>query len=367
LGTTFAPLYTKGKTGEIRRWQVSAEGDKVVIYHGVLGGASVRAERRATPKNVGRANATTGEQQAILEAQSAYTHKIERKYSLTPEEAEDIVPLPMLAKDYKKAKNTQFPVDEQRKLDGVRAIARWEGDKVVLISRGGKVWERVPHINKELEKWLPHGSEFDGEIYLHGLTLQQITQRVKNLKHPDNKKLQYHVYDMPTVDGDDGLAWKNRSNALDAALDDLTVGNIIQNVETFTVFNADDVIKLHDHFVAEGYEGAIIRLLNGVYEYGHRSGSLLKLKAFEDTEFVIVGHTDGEGIEEGLVKWICKNDRDAQTFETRPRGTHEDRRWLFQNATKFYGRKLTVVHFGRTDGGLPKFPIGKVIRADEDL
>lgn len=363
-------LYTKGKLGELRYWEVAAVDDKVITVYGVVDGKAVRVERKAKPKNIGRANATTAEQQALKEAAADHKFMLDRKYSLTPDGAQETVPLPMLAKKFKDAKEIQYPVDVQRKYDGVRAMARWNGGQIELISRNGIPWERVQHLNKALEKVLPKGSEFDGEIYLHGKTLQQITQIVKNLKHPDNPNLTYQVYDMPTVCGNGSLPWFDRRYELRMTfiqsypeVNDGPIGL----TETFGgVENPEQVQSLHDRFVQEGYEGAIVRIPTGVYEYGYRSDFLLKVKEFDDTEFEIVDFMESEG-EPGLVKWVCKNDTDDQTFETRPRGTHADRRWLLQHGQEFVGKKLTVVHFGRTDGGLPKFPIGKAIRVEEDL
>lgn len=362
-------LYTKGKLGELRFWEVAAVGDKVVTVYGVVDGKAVRVERKAKPKNVGRANATTAEQQAVKEAAADHKFMLDRKYSLTPEDARETVPLPMLANKFKDAKKITFPVDVQRKYDGVRAMARWNGEKVELISRQGKLWERVPHLNEALETILPKGSEFDGEIYLHGMSLQQIGSVAKDLDHPDNPNLTYQVYDMPTFAGDDTMPWSKRRVELESEFGMLELKDLngpIKLVETFTAENAAQVQELHDRFVKEGYEGAIVRILTGLYEYGYRSNFLLKLKAFDDTEFEIIGFKESEG-EPGLVKWICRNDINDLTFETRPRGTHKDRRWLFQHGAEFVGKKLTVVHFGRYDSGLPHFPIGKAIRVEEDL
>lgn len=359
-------LYTKSRTGQLRGWRVSAVGNQVIAEHGVLDGATVISKRTVTGKNIGRSNETTPEQQAFLEAEADYTFKLTRKYSLTPEAAQDVVPLPMLAKDFKKAKNIQYPVDVQPKLDGVRAIARWEGDQVVLISRGGKTWTAVPHINKALETILPKDSEFDGELYVHGKPFQWITSRAKKA-HADSIEIEYHVYDMPTVNGGDSLPWRERRTAL------LTMRDTTRRFPTPIIFvptvtSAKQLVDvLHDEFVKDGYEGAIVRLPEGTYEYGHRSGSLLKLKQFNDEEFVIIGAKAGEGVEHDLVIWECKNDTTEASFYTRPKGTHEDRRKLLANAASYFGEKLKVKFFGRTDDGLPRFPIAEGIRVEEDM
>jgi DNA ligase-1 len=141
----------------------------------------------------------------------------------------------------------------------------------------------------------------------------------------------------------------------------------IRFVDTRVVINKDELMKHHDKWVAEGYEGLIARVLSAPYEYGHRSPSLLKVKQFDDSEFMIIGATHGEGIEQDLVIWECKNDTNDLTFETRPRGTHAERRDLLSNAESFMGASLKCLFFGRTELGLPRFPIGIAIRAEEDI
>jgi DNA ligase-1 len=336
-----------------------------------VGGVISKSSRTATPKNVGRSNATTAEQQAVLEAESAHKHKLDRKYSLTPEDAQEQLNLPMLSpsKLFQKWKGIEYPVDVQRKHDGVRGKARWIGDSVVIESRSGKTWDAVPHINRALESILPVGDELDGEIYLHGKSLQWISSRAKKA-HEDSHTLQFHAYDYPVANGDDTLPWVERSVALFALIND-NYKRVpeIRFVPTYTSHAFAGVKALHDQFVQEGYEGAMIRLHDGTYEYGARSNSLLKYKDFEDAEFEIVGYKEGEGSETGLVIWTCMNDINTETFDVRPKGTFGDRAWLLKNANEFMGQKLTVRFMGRTDAPkrLPKFPVGHVIRVPEDL
>jgi len=253
-----------------------------------------------------------------------------------------------------------------------RALARWnpEGTKVILTSRGGKEWKVTQHINEALEAILPKDAVFDGEIYLHGKTFQWITARTKK-KQSGTELLEYHVYDMPEVGGQDDLPWQERMVALYGVYNTVGWAGSITPVKAVPTSGAGtpQVVKaLHDQYIKDGYEGAIVRTLDGLYEYGFRSQGLLKLKQFDDAEFTIVGYKSGEGIESDLVIWRCKNDVNDLEFDTRPKGTHDDRKKLLLNATTFYGQKLRVKYFGRCDGtDLPRFPIGEGVRLPEDM
>lgn len=176
----FPTLYHKARSGAVHSWQVETDGHIIISTHGQVDGKKIISQKVAEPKNVLRANATTASEQAVIEATAMHKFKLDRKYSLTPEEAKEDVLLPMLAQPFEKreAKLT-YPLDVQPKLDGVRALARWEGDKVVLISRSGKPWLVTTHINEQLEHIMPKGTVLDGEIYLHGKGFQWITARTK--------------------------------------------------------------------------------------------------------------------------------------------------------------------------------------------
>ena len=116
---------------------------------------------------------------------------------------------------------------------------------------------------------------------------------------------------------------------------------------------------MHAQYVAEGYEGIMLRNKEGVYSNA-RSAHLQKYKEFTDMEVEIVGFKEGEGLEEGCIVWLCKlNDKQ---FACRPRGTREERMELFQNGGKYIGKQLTVRYQEKTDDGLLRFPVGIAIR-----
>jgi DNA ligase-1 len=116
----------------------------------------------------------------------------------------------------------------------------------------------------------------------------------------------------------------------------------------------------HNTFVADGYEGIMLRACQGLYKHS-RSADLLKYKEFFDDEYEVVGFKEGEGQEKGCVLWMCKTEK-GQTFHCRPRGTRDDRAELFQKGPEYVGKKLTVRYQELTDEGLPRFPVGIAFR-----
>ena len=165
MNMKFPTLYHLGKNRSLYSWDIWVEGSVIHSSTGQVDGQRVNSSKVATPKNTGRANATTAEEQALKEAEAMHKHKLTRKYSLTPGEAKEEEIAPMLAQSFEKRKdkNVTYPLDFQPKLDGVRGLASWDGDRVVLTSRGYKEWTVATHILAELKSAMGPGDILDGE------------------------------------------------------------------------------------------------------------------------------------------------------------------------------------------------------------
>lgn len=365
----FPELYHLGKNGALYSWKVWTEGDTIYSDTGQVNGKRVLSVKKATPKNTGKANATTASEQALKEARAMHKHKVTRKYALSPSEAQEEEIQPMLAQDFEKRKdrNVTYPCDFQPKVDGARALARWDGDRVILTSRGAREWLVPQHLNRELEKFLPKDCILDGELYIHGEDFQDLMSWVKR-DQPNTKKLEYHVYDMPMVNGEDSLYWSERLEALDKFFR-LNADNLqnIKQVFTFPCFTEKEVYDAHNDVVAQGYEGGIVRLLAGQYTYGYRSYDLLKVKAFQDGEFKVIGVKNGKGKFEKSAIWLCVDSR-GEEFDVTPKCTQAEKERYLREADKYIGKLLTVEFNGFTDDRkVPRFGRGKGFRLEEDL
>ena len=385
---SFPTLYGKASTGKIKMWSIKVTDEKgvgaITTTHGYLDGKlQVNTRLVTVGKNLGKKNETTPVQQAVNEAQSDWKKKTEaggmteKKPEAEPagdSDKESVksakpsaeknakaaaggIPHPMLAHDYnKRGKDIKFPCYAQRKLDGVRCLAiSGKG----LYSRTGKAFPHMDHIRAEINS-LPKGTILDGELYSDTLNFQEIVGLVKKetLKPADAPKMtQIYlcVYDT-VMDG--------TNEARNAWLADLFKTHkfkALKLLPTDVANNLDDVKRLHAEYVADGYEGLILRNKAGLYKVGHRSADLQKYKEFKDDEYKIVGFKEGDGIEKGCVIWICET-KDKKPVSVRPRGTHEERQEAFKTASKAVGKKLTVRFQELTEDGIPRFPVGLAIR-----
>ena len=349
-------------------WNIETIGAKIRVSYGYEDGAVTVNEKTITSgKNLGKKNATTAAEQAASEAKSTWDKKKTGGYAESLDDAQ--VPavasdgamaaheaiLPMLAHDYnKRGKDIKFPCYVQAKLDGVRCIFR----NGVLTSRQGKVFPDMEHITTDLE-----GVELvlDGELYSDTLNFQQFVGLVRKKKHNPAEKVllrqvKYWVYDCVN-----DKPFEERHGALKEMFHGARAFGHVEMLPTDECRTKAELKGFHDRFVADGKEGLIIRNKTGLYQLAARSKDLQKFKEFEDAEFTVVEYTDGVGSEKGLVIWVCETE-DKKKFSVRPRGTHEERAELFNDAESYVGKKLTVRYQELTEDGIPRFPVGIAFR-----
>lgn len=348
-------LYKKAKTGKTQAISLWTEGADLVRNYGEVGGKMQTARTTCTGKNIGRANETTPEEQAILELESKVKQKKDKGYFDTIEESKtEEVFLPMLAKDGTKIK-IKYPCDAQPKFDGVRCMAKGKD----LMSRGGKAY-KVNHISDQLPETVSPPAVFDGELYIHGNPLQDTVSLVKKSK-PGSENVEYWIYDAYYTSNPE-LPWSTRKRYLEMYVEQIViVSPHIKLVPTYRVNNETEMKALHDRFVSQGYEGIILRTDDGVYELGHRSSALIKYKEFKDSEYTITGYKEGLGKYVGCVIWKCETE-EGKEFYVSPKGTLEEKKVWYDKASEIVGKKLTVKYQALTNDGIPQFPVGITIR-----
>jgi ATP-dependent DNA ligase len=360
------PLYVRTATGAIGFWCIWTDGPSIWVRWGQIDGAEQTSSVVAEPKNVGRSNATTAEEQAILEAESKFKKQLRLKYVRSREEAGsgvNIKPMRAYELDQKRAQKLSFPVTMQPKFDGCRCMAYMRADGTIrLMSRGGLDYE-LPHIQEQLVDRIPAGWSLDGELYVHRMSLQTIRHHIET---PSEESLQielvcYDITDLPPSK----IPWDARHIQLLEWIKknkDLTHVRMSPSVIVHSFEQIDD---FHDQCVEQGYEGAIVRLHDGEYKLASKSTKLLKYKKFEDAEFLVVDWSLGK---DGIIQYTCKQE-DGKLFEARPMGSDEERAQLLADAQagKAFGQKLTVRFKGRSDENIPLHPRGIAFRPAKDM
>jgi len=384
----FPQLFGNSKNGKTKKWIISVKQNSdgtatTITLNGYIDGKLASNTRiTETGKNIGRSNETTAFVQACNEAERKYLDKIEKEgYSTTVESVETPV-YPMLANKFdhskKKKNDIVFPCFVQPKLDGLRCMANKSDENIIMKSRVGKEFKRMPHLIEELNKFFTVATKLgyptiyaDGELYSDELPFEEISGviRVEKKSSPENeRKIQYHLYDVYV---DDAMDYEQRKQILDNIFSK-TKFIYLKNVQTLICPNIEQVRTMHTQFVTQGFEGIMLRNKKGPYLLKNRSNDLQKYKEFEDSEFEIVGYKEASGEDRGTIIWEClytKPDKSREIFAVRPRGSREMRREWFEQAEAnfnilFKGKMLTVRYQELGPEGCPRFPVGIDVRQD---
>lgn len=361
----FPTLYAKSSTGKTKQWTVSVEEENGSVFmvkqHGYIDGTIQRILKEVkTGKNLGKANATTIEEQALFDSESAWNKKKDSKYSETIEESENSeILLPMLAHSYTKRKhNIVWPTLVQPKLDGIRCLARIKDGKVLLTSRKAKVLDNLDHLVPDIERVfsvLEEGAVLDGELFIYGETFQAITRLVKK-KRPETVNIQYWVYDIindkPFIERDKTLTQLSKLNLQSIVI-----------VKSAEMLDEEALKKYHALTVQAGYEGTIVRNKAGLYRQDYRSADLQKYKDFFEDDYEIIDVNEATGIDAGTAVFVCTN-KEGSSFKVRPKGTREQRKEWFDNKNQCINKLLSVRYQMLSEDLIPRFPVGLGIKED---
>ena len=354
-------LFGKSKNNKITQWSVYVNGASVIVEYGYVDGKKQLSEYVTTAKNVGKANATTPEEQAEKEAIALWVKQIERNlYRKTVAELDNLILLPMLAHDYTKYPHKLvLPAYTQPKLDGVRALfnnARFLSRKGIEYKMYDCLYDQLSVLFSAVD--LPYG--LDGELYAHGMYLQQINSLVKNTKKSlsERSAVEYCIFDVPIP----GMPFSERNallNQIAVIIDQFNLTKL-KVVKCDWITNVVELEQLQASYVSGGYEGIMIRDPVGEYEYNNRSYSLLKYKKFQEKEFKIIGVEEDK---DGQAVFVCLlDDLTDRTFGCKIRGTDEFRVGIIRMKEQYINKWLTVRFQDRTMDYIPTFGVGVNVR-----
>lgn len=415
-------LYKRGRD-TILQWTVKVvqEMNKVDILktYGVLnGGQAMRWQRDIKGKNIGKSNATTPFTQATADIESMV--RLKEKEGYVQLEDLDAPPftgralstylelylpkynsdvngneIPMKCQQYyrdkkpwigpdgveyenrktyymanpfaAKEKNAiiiNFPCFIQPKVNGVRCFVKLVNGKPILYSKKGLVYN-IPQVS---DWFIDHPEVFtmysddviyDGELYIKGESLQNIASAVKAYKI-ETMNVKLHIFDIAVED----QTQANRFARLYSVESKEAFGNPdfspVVLVPTKKCANDERAQILTDMYISEGYEGAIFRDLEGVYEFGKRPATITKLKRLEDAEFLITGIIPQEK-DDSIGMFECVTP-EGNPFKVNPKGDTAYKRSLLEDPSSFIGKQLTIFFYEYTDDGIPFHITNTIVR-----
>lgn len=315
-----------------------------------------------TGKNLGKKNETNVLTQAYNDCSSKYKLKIKSGYSEDiAEQTESLeqFPFPMALKPWKDFKTKlTYPLYVQPKLDGLRMIAMLDSEgKVVLKTRRLHDIPKFDKLKKELQSLYDASTDkdliLDGELYAHGMDLQNISGIVRAETDREDEKdtLQYWVFDCFSIkDSNNYLT----TDSFETRIERLrlfvgTKSTLVVLNDTISVSSESESDKYYDRIISDGYEGIIYKSMGKPYDYSFnkekRSSWYLKRKQRFDDEFAIVSFGEGKGKDTGCVVFVLKT-KEGVEFNSVPNGTYDYRKDLYQqclqNFDQFKGKMAKV-------------------------
>ncbi len=291
----------------------------------------------------------------------------------------NLIKKPMLAETCDDVTTLRFPVLATPKLDGIRCLVI--GGKAL-----SRKFKEIPnrHIQALVSK-LPEG--LDGELMLKDptATFQKVTSAV--MTEDGEPDFVYHVFDY--APGDLTLGYKCRMTGLE----NLKLPEFVEKVLPIYARNLADLTEYEEKTLQRGYEGVMVRSVDGPYKCGRstvREGFLLKIKRFKDSEAEVVGfeerlhnnneakldelgHTKRSSHKENLVPagmlgaFIVKDLKTGLTFSIGTGYDDEFRKKVWENPYRYVRQivKYKYQEVGQKD--LPRFPVFLGFRDERDM
>jgi len=406
--------------------QIDLKGVRLIFTYGYFREGQTIAFRKIYPKNIGKSNETTKEEQGILEFESFLRDKKKEGYKdIEPRLAErgivvvsveilnELLPIidtdandnfkPMKCKNYYKTTSKVFTdinfkqwkeekyyyllnpyvkkklrlitlasneIAIQPKLNGVRVFVTKYGK---LLSKIGNTYE-LPHISNTIKNHiyefietlnLPENIYLDGEIYQHNSTLQDIVSATKK-QSLFSAQLKFVIFDIaiPNYTQLERLKiLKLIKEFINSTLFITSVEVIDTKILKVAKYHSSIDLKIQeytDSFIKAGYEGSIIRDLKGLYDYGIRSNSIVKLKRLISKEFQIIDIVSQE-VDRTLGIFICRTVK-GKIFKVTPTGTIEYKKELLINKDNYINKLLSCDFYEYTPDEKPFHVVNNIIR-----
>ena len=406
MNTDFKTLVSKDSKGKIRVVEISYEGNEatriytIYRYTGQFEGKMTKQPEIIVDRGKATRNIHEQVELQFNALVKGYKDKgyIELENEIDNYSSEELYKLfgdapagtngvvkPMLAKQADKVTKTDIFNKKwiaSRKIDGLRCIIYLGDDgKLHTSSRGATNYDSAmfeilthPALIKLFKN--NKGLMLDGECYHHGYTLQQINSIARTQKvAKDLEVLQFYWYDIVDLNN----PFKARLAKMKSLASELKEYGSeiswepdrvfkenelrIQFVPQVEVSGWDNMMKLHNEYVSEGWEGLVIRDPERPYKPNGRTNDMIKIKVYKDDCFKVVGKEAGLRGSEDMV--FIMQMPDGRTFKAKPFGDREQKQEYWINfEEKYNGHIGECKFFYYSDDGIPLQPAFKAFRDD---
>lgn len=265
------------------------------------------------------------------------------------------------------------------KLDGHRALfhIKFNGGNaqlVSVISRNGKPYNNYDEMGDKLCKVIQNisksgffsGTEIviDGEI-LNPKSFEATMKQARRKYNVDLSGIKFSAFDIFEPKSLKVPLWE-RLLFLGRVIDTFNLmfaGDTTIELCPFTELHSptiEDCWKIHDEYVENGFEGAVIKRSDSFYQF-KKSTDWVKIKKFDTLDLTVIGlqeHTKNSGT---LGSLIC--DFEGKELHVGSGFSDSDRQEFFKN--NVIGRTIEVQYQSRSKNTL-QFPVFRCFREDKD-
>jgi DNA ligase-1 len=234
------------------------------------------------------------------------------------------------------------------KYDGIRALAIVKNGSVTIYSRNGKVLYNFPHIEKALNKPEFDGIVFDGEIMSEDF--QSLMKQVNRKENAQTQDAYLALFDVIPLDefeeGQSSATQIERKTHLEEYRD---IDPAIKVVDYWEVdFDSEEgreqFANLNKIAIEKGYEGVMIKPIDGIYEC-KRTYAWLKMKPYIEVTLTVVELEEGTGKNEGLLgALVCEGHDEGKDIRVKVGSglTDDDRTDIWSNQDAVIGQLVEI-------------------------
>lgn len=259
-----------------------------------------------------------------------------------------------LAKAFEPRK-CKFPCFISPKLDGLRSVYK-NGE---FYSRQGHKFVGLSSLKLEMEdlmQQLAVPCQFDGELMVDGEHFNEISGKIRAFTEADNAH--YYIFDSPN--------FEHPQHARLAFLDLLATRYRYLHI-TFvphtTVTTMADISAKYAEYLAEGYEGAIVKQESGMYQ-DSRTWDWMKLKNTETADCRVTDIFEGEGKYVGMVGGLVV-DFGGVAVRVGSGLSDKQRMYWWNDPEEIIGRVVEVAYQEKTPDSSMRHPRFKTLRGDK--
>jgi DNA ligase-1 len=232
------------------------------------------------------------------------------------------------------------------KLDGVRAY--WDGQQ--LASRQGNIIHAPSWFTANFPS-----EALDGELWI-GRSQFELVSGIVRQKQPDDAKwrqVRFMVFDMPKNPD----VFTQRLAAMEKVVA-VSQSPYLQLVKQYRIANHQQLMAQLQVVVKAGGEGLMLHRGDSLYQAA-RNDDLLKVKAFQDAEAIVIAYVPGQGKYQGMMGALLVENSDKIRFKIGSGFSDAQRK-----NPPGIGSVITYKYFGKGKNNVPRFASFLRVRQD---